>query len=383
MTRIRMKTLERRMNRLPSWLLTCIAALALSTPLALAQDEPDTDPYVFAWPFVEGEMSPRGGTTKGPPVETVTETTEAFERLQADGLSKRERDRRAILAMAGTYRVSFDFLELVGYAPGFEPARPYRSWATEHVYVVGDSEKRISLQHILIMTIVGEDGEEMGPFVTKHWRQDWVYENPVVHTYRGFGSWARATKDEAERDGDWSQTVWQVDDSPRYAAWGEWRHTPERSWWTSEETWRPLPRREFSVRDDYDALVGTNTHIVLPTGWVHEQHNVKAVLGGADEIESRLARFDLVRTAKHGLDVVLFMHPAGRQHDMGVGADQRVVVVAHREFPARQRPPGLFAGPPRTLRRVSPFAPGRVARRIVDLPHGLRPTPVAFGLVLR
>src|SRR6056297_3160868 len=39
MNLIRIKTLERRMNRLPSWLLTCIAALALSTPLALAQDE--------------------------------------------------------------------------------------------------------------------------------------------------------------------------------------------------------------------------------------------------------------------------------------------------------------------------------------------------------
>src|SRR6056297_321142 len=173
---------------------------------------------------------------------------------------------------------------------GLRAGAPYRSWATEHVYVVDDSEKRISLQHILIMTIVGEDGEEMGPFVTKHWRQDWVYENPAVHTYRGFGTWARATRDEAERDGRWSQTVWQVDDSPRYAAWGEWRHTPERSWWTSEETWRPLPRREFSVRDDYDALVGTNTHVVLPTGWVHEQHNVKAVLGGSGEIEARLAR---------------------------------------------------------------------------------------------
>ena len=242
------------MNRFRSRLAICLAALALAAPPVAAQDESNHDPYVFAWPFVEGEMSPRGGTTEGPPVETVRETTAAFERLQADGISKRERDRRAILAMAGTHRVSFDFLEIVGYAPGFEPAKPYRSWGTEHVYVVEDNEERISLQHILIMTIVGEDGEQMGPFVTKHWRQDWVYEDPEVHAYRGLGTWARETRDESERAGQWSQTVWQVDDSPRYAAWGEWRHTPERSWWTSGETWRPLPRREFSVRDDYDAL---------------------------------------------------------------------------------------------------------------------------------
>lgn len=273
-------------------LVTTIVAtitLAFCGPV-LAQEASGDDPYVFGWPFVEADLTPRGGTTEGAPVEVVTATTEAFENLRADGLSKLERDRRAILAMAGTYRVSFDFLEIVGYAPGFEPARPYRSWGTEHVYVVEDSNERISLQHILIMSIVGDDGEIMGPFVTKHWRQDWVYEDPETHTYRGFGTWARATRDQAARDGTWSQSVWQVDDSPRYAAWGKWRHSPERSWWTSGETWRPLPRREFSVRDDYDVLIGTNTHIVLPTGWVQEEHNVKAVLEAPGEIESRLAR---------------------------------------------------------------------------------------------
>jgi hypothetical protein len=265
-----------------------VFVLALCTPAGAEENE--RDPYVFAWPFIEGDMTPRGGTTEGPPVEPVTETTEAFERLREEGLSKLERDRRAILAMAGSYRVGFDFLEIVGFTPGFEPAEPYQSWGTEHVYVVENSDERISLQHVLVMTIIGDDGEEMGPFVTKHWRQDWVYEDPEAHAYRGFGTWARETRDEQARAGRWSQTVWQVDDSPRYAAWGEWRHTPERSWWESSETWRPLPRREFSVRDDYDVLIGTNTHIILPTGWVQEEHNVKTVLAGPGEVESRLAR---------------------------------------------------------------------------------------------
>ena len=258
---------------------------------AVADEAPEEDRYVFSWPFVDaGNMTPRGGTTEGPPVETVTETTEAFERLTAEGLTDFERDRRAILAMAGTYRVGFDFLEIVGFEPGFEPAEPYQSWGTEHVYVVEDTGEFISLQHVLIMTIITEEGETMGPFVTKHWRQDWTWQDPEAHTYRGFGTWARASRDEEQRRGRWSQTVWQVDDSPRYGAWGSWQHTPERSWWTSSETWRPLPRREFSVRDDYDVLIGTNTHIVLPTGWVQEEHNVKTVLAGVGEVESRLAR---------------------------------------------------------------------------------------------
>jgi len=265
------------------------SALACLSPVA-AEQPANESAYVFAWPFVEADMSPRGGTTEGPAVEVVTETTPAFERLQAAGVAKLERDRRAIVAMAGTYRVSFDFMEVIGFAPDFEPARPYRSWGTEHVYVVEDADERIALQHILIMSMVGDDGEVQGPFVTKHWRQDWVYEDAEVHAYQGFGTWARTTRDAEARAGEWSQTVWQVDDSPRYAAWGEWRHTPERPWWSSEKTWRPLPRREFSVRDDYDVLIGTNTHIVLPTGWVQEEHNVKAVLEEPGVVASRLAR---------------------------------------------------------------------------------------------
>jgi len=272
-------------------ILMLLAAVTLGVGPAAGHEASDDDRYVFSWPFVDaGNMAPRGGTTEGPPVETVTETTEAFQRLTADGLTDFERDRRAILAMAGTYRVSFDFLELVGFGPGFEPAEPYQSWGTEHVYVVEDSGEFISLQHVLIMTIITDDGETIGPFVTKHWRQDWTWQDAEAHTYRGFGTWARAARDEEQRRGRWSQTVWQVDDSPRYGAWGSWQHSPERSWWTSGKTWRPLPRREFSVRDDYDVLIGTNTHIVLPTGWVQEEHNVKTVLAGPGEVASRLAR---------------------------------------------------------------------------------------------
>ena len=46
----------------------------------------------------------------------------------------------------------------------------------------------------------------------------------------------------------------------------------------SAETWRPLPRREWSVRSDYQVLVGTNRHTVIPTGWFQEENNLKGVL---------------------------------------------------------------------------------------------------------
>ena len=72
----------------------------------------------------------------------------------------------------------------------------------------------------------------------------------------------------------WLQTVYQVDESPRYASTGRWQHTPSFSTWLSGDTWRPLPRREWSVRSDYQVLVGSNRHTVVPSGWLQEENNL-------------------------------------------------------------------------------------------------------------
>jgi hypothetical protein len=81
--------------------------------------------------------------------------------------------------------------------------------------------------------------------------------------------------------GRWSQAVFQVDDSPRYEALGEWEHYGTYSAWTSDRTARPLPRREATVRDDYQILEGINRHTLTPTGWVKEEENLKLVLDAA------------------------------------------------------------------------------------------------------
>src|SRR5262245_56732641 len=97
---------------------------------------PATRQFTFAWPFRDGDgVAPRGGTTPGAPVELDTTPGAAWQQLQAPGLTALERDRRAILAMAGTYRSSFDFLEVVGFRPGFVPERPYQSGGTACGYV--------------------------------------------------------------------------------------------------------------------------------------------------------------------------------------------------------------------------------------------------------
>ena len=162
--------------------------------------------------------------------------------LQDPALSKKEKDRTAILAMAGPYRASFEFLETVGYTPDFERSRPYQSWGTEYVYVVEESEDFISLQHIMVMFAVGPQGDLMGPFVQKHWRQDWAFEKTDLLVYAGHDIWEQRNLDATEVAGTWAQSVFQVDDSPRYEAIGNWQHYPNFSTWLSDTAWRPLPR---------------------------------------------------------------------------------------------------------------------------------------------
>jgi len=264
-----------------------LAVVMLVSPLACAQQ------YIFAWPPEEAKLKPRGGTTKGAPVTLDKEPSEAWRKLREPGLSDRERDRRAILAMAGAYRVTFDFLEVVRFDPALKPDAPYQSWATEYVFVAEDRPDFIALQHVLLMRLAGKESE---PLVQRHWRQEWRYEADRLLVYEGANTWARQPV-RARRQNSWTQTVLQVDDSPRYAARGLWEHSDTNSTWLSDETWRPLPRREFSVRKDYQLLIGTNRHTITPLGWVQEENNQKVVEAGMRPIarEYGVARYERIR----------------------------------------------------------------------------------------
>ena len=261
--------------------LTFLLWLTGITP-ALAEElgtEPIHRQFTFSWPFIAGSTAePRGGTTKGPAVTLNPIESQSWQRLQEKGISDIERDRRAILAMAGGYRASFEFIETIGFTPHYKPKRPYQSWATEYVYVITNEPDFISLQHIIVMRFVTEENEVSKAFVVKHWRQDWQFEDTNLHLYAGHDTWKRGKLTKEEIAGKWSQSVFQTDDSPRYASIGKWEHHTTFSSWKSANTWRPLPRREFSVRDDYHILSGTNRHTITPTGWVHEQDNLKLVL---------------------------------------------------------------------------------------------------------
>ncbi len=199
-----------------------------------------------------------------------------------------EQDRKSILAMAGDYEVTFDFHETLRFDTAAPVSKPDVTTAKEVVVLVEDRGDFISLQHLLL---VG------GGQVIKHWRQDWQYEDKVIHEFRGHLTWEPVSlSDEAAR-GTWTQTVYQVDDSPRYEGIGKWVHVADYSYWDSTETWRPLPRREYTQRDDYDVLVGRNRHSITKNGWVHEQDNYKLRL--RDNAKQAIARETGINTYEH------------------------------------------------------------------------------------
>jgi hypothetical protein len=188
--------------------------------------------------------------------------------------AKYEKDRASILAMAGDYDVDFDFLETVSFAPGYELKPDQLSGGSEVVRVIEDRGDFISLQHILV---VGSPDHKMP---IKHWRQDWKYEPEGVLVFTGGNTWEMRPVPAGDRAGKWSQTVYQVEDSPRYGAVGAWTHDNGVSEWTGKAEWRPLPRREATKRTDYDVVVAVNRHAITPAGWVHEQDNSKLSLKG-------------------------------------------------------------------------------------------------------
>lgn len=192
-----------------------------------------------------------------------------------------ERDRQSILAMQGGYLVDFAFDETVLIQPGYERAPAVRSGGDELVVVVEDAPGRIVLQHLLVDARSGH--------VTKHWRQDWIYEAPRRFEYSDEQTFrVREIPAEATR-GAWTQCVYEVSDAPRYCGTGRWTYEGDAATWTSDPTWRPLPRREYVRRSDYNALQVVNRHTIVPGGWTHEQFNTK-VLRAADGHREEIAR---------------------------------------------------------------------------------------------
>lgn len=206
------------------------------------------------------------------PAAGTAGTAFAGEQAQDQAGVPSEADRQAILAMQGEYTVTFAFTEFLAIDPDYELRPSTETPAREVVIVIADEPGFISLQHLLLV------GAREDPMVIKHWRQDWQYQPERLMAYRGFNTWEMDAVSADEARGAWSQTVYQVDDSPRYAGLARWEHGVGASTWTPAVSWRPLPRRDATTRDDYDTIAAVNRHTITAWGWTHEQDNSKLVL---------------------------------------------------------------------------------------------------------
>jgi hypothetical protein len=184
---------------------------------------------------------------------------------------KKTEDIKAIKSMCGCYEVQFNFTETFSYSKDslYKKSPVKHETALEWVELLEDQPNKISLQHLLI---TGKTEES----IVKHWRQDWLFENTDFYTFNKETTWNFNQLSSKEVKGQWTQKVYQVDDSPRYEGTATWIHADGRHYWENT-TDAPLPRREHTIRNDYNVLQRTNVHETVATGWIHDQDNSKLI----------------------------------------------------------------------------------------------------------
>jgi len=190
--------------------------------------------------------------------------------LSTQGFSqenKKQQDIKSIKDMCGCYKVTFNYTETFSPEIDYEKKLDYTSGAYEWAEAIEETPNKVSIQHLLVLN---------DTMVIKHWRQDWLYENRNVFEYNKDNQWIFSSLPKEQVKGQWTQKVFQVDDSPRYSGSATWVHFDGKNYWENR-TDSPLPRREHSKRSDYNVLSRGNRQEITKEGWVHVQDNDKII----------------------------------------------------------------------------------------------------------
>lgn len=192
--------------------------------------------------------------------------------LFATAQDKKQQDLTAIKDMCGCYEVTFNFTETFNYSSDslYKPSATKVDKALEWAQLVTDEENKIQIQHLL------QVGNPAEPMIIKHWRQDWLFENQDLYTFDANNKWVYEHKSKSDVAGQWTQKVYQVDDSPRYEGSSTWLHLDGKSYWENT-TPAPLARREYTTRSDYNVLLRGNRQEITDYGWLHDQDNHKII----------------------------------------------------------------------------------------------------------
>ena len=197
---------------------------------------------------------------------------------------KKSRDRESIKNMCGCFEVEFRFSETFSYSDdnNYMPSKTKVANALEFAHMVEEDDNKVMIQHLLLV------GDESNPYIIKHWRQDWIYENRDLLMYDSDNTWKYVSKPKKDVRGQWTQKVFQVDDSPRYEGSSSWVHIDGKSYWENS-TYAPLPRREYTKRNDYNIMIRGNRHEIINEGWIHDQDNYKVVKDSENDSEDIIA----------------------------------------------------------------------------------------------
>ena len=196
--------------------------------------------------------------------------------FSAQAQSKKDLDRQAIKDMCGCYEVTFKYAETFSPDGNYEKHDDYTASALEWGQLIEDAENKISIQHLLVI---------QDTMVIKHWRQDWTFEDQDLFFYDANNTWDIVKKDASDVKGQWTQKVYQVDDSPRYSGSATWVHVDGKKVWQNT-TPAPLPRREYTKRRDYNIMERNNQVAITDYGWLHEQDNKKVL--HAEDADDRI-----------------------------------------------------------------------------------------------
>ena len=188
------------------------------------------------------------------------------------GQNKKSRDRETIKSICGCYEVSFNSSETFQYSKdtAYRPSPIKHDTALEWIELIEDEKNKIVMQHFLIV------GKPDKPHIIKYWREDWLFQNTSFYMYNGDQNWRFLQLPKQKVKGQWTQKVYQVDDSPRYEGSATWVYLDGKSYWDNK-TEAPLPRREYTKRNDYNLTIRNNRIEITPYGWLHDQDNKKAI----------------------------------------------------------------------------------------------------------
>lgn len=174
---------------------------------------------------------------------------------------------QAVKSLCGCYEVDFKYAETFAADTAYKFSPRYHASGLEWVVAEETSDKKIVIQHLLLA------GDSL---IIKHWREDWEFEKNDWWQFNHDASWTHVAGDKQSAKGKWTQSVWEVDDAPRYQGTGNWVSSNGKYYWENT-TDAPLPRREYTKRSDYNVMQRTNRIIITDTGWVHEQDNKKII----------------------------------------------------------------------------------------------------------